>query len=115
MTRLGNFYSGLEFALAGMMMAPDFLLRVDQTLPGPHKNGLHELDGYSKATRLSYFLINSTPDAELLRAAAAGELDSRRGVAQEVDRLIAHPPFDSRASALLSDMLHFTLSCRLNK
>src|SRR3546814_2015509 len=64
MTRLGNFYSGLEFALAGMMMAPDFLLRVDQTLPGPHKNGLHELDGYSKATRLSYFLINSTPDAE---------------------------------------------------
>src|SRR3546814_5194866 len=46
MTRLGNFYSGLEFALAGMMMAPDFLLRVDQTLPGPHKNGLHELDGY---------------------------------------------------------------------
>src|SRR3546814_6393021 len=49
MTRLGNFYSGLEFALAGMMMAPDFLLRVDQTLPGPHKNGLHELDEIGRA------------------------------------------------------------------
>ena len=27
---LGNFYSGLEFALAGMMVQPDFLLRIER-------------------------------------------------------------------------------------
>lgn len=114
-TRLGNFYSGLEFALAGMMMAPDFLLRVDQTVPAPHKNGLQELDAYSKATQLSYFLVGSTPDAELLRAAAAGELDSRGGLARQVDRLIASPHFERGVRAFFYDMLQFDQFSDLSK
>src|SRR3546814_20609031 len=93
MTRLGNFYRGLEFALAGMMMAPDFLLRVDQTLPGPHKNGLHELDRYSKPPRLRSFTTNSTPDADLIRTAAAGQPDSPSGVAQRLASLDDRPTF----------------------
>lgn len=114
-TRLGNFYNGLEFALAGMMMAPDFLLRVDQALPAPRKNGLQELDAYSKATRLSYFLVNSTPDAELLRAAGAGELDGSSGVAKQVDRLIASPHFERGVRAFFYDMLQFDLFGDLSK
>ena len=105
--RLGNFYSGLEFALAGMMVSPDFLLRIEQTSDQATTHGIRKLDAYSKATRLAYFLTNSTPDDELLRAAGAGELDSRSGLERQVDRLIASPKFEASMRAFFVDMLEF--------
>ncbi len=105
--RLGNFYQGLEFALAGMMVAPDFLVRIERTVPDPKRPGQLRLDAYSKATRLSYFLSNSTPDAELLRAAGARELDTHEGLARQADRLIASPHFEAAVRAFFQDMLEF--------
>jgi Protein of unknown function (DUF1592)/Protein of unknown function (DUF1588)/Protein of unknown function (DUF1595)/Protein of unknown function (DUF1585)/Protein of unknown function (DUF1587) len=94
--RLADFYSGLQFALAGMLVSPEFLLRIERA---------H--DAWSKATRLSYFLTNSTPDQELLRAAAAGELDTARGLRRQVDRLIESPHFERAVRAFFEDMLQF--------
>ena len=105
--RLGNFYGGLQYALAGMLVAPDFLVRIERALPDPKRPGLLRLDAYSKATRLSYFLTNSTPDAELLRAAGAGELDSDAGLSRQADRLIASPRFEGAVRAFFQDMFEF--------
>ncbi|MGO9932330.1 MAG: DUF1592 domain-containing protein [Steroidobacteraceae bacterium] len=105
--RLGNFYQGLQFALAGMMVSPDFLVRIEQVVPNPAHRGQFRLDPYAKATRLSYFLTNSTPDAELLRAAGAGELDTDAGLARQADRLIAGPHFERAVRAFFEDMLEF--------
>jgi Protein of unknown function (DUF1592)/Protein of unknown function (DUF1588)/Protein of unknown function (DUF1595)/Protein of unknown function (DUF1585)/Protein of unknown function (DUF1587) len=105
--RLGNFYQGLQFALAGMMVSPDFLVRIEQVVPDPKHPGQFRLDPYAKATRLSYFLTNSTPDAELLRAAGAGELDTDAGLARQADRLIASPHFERAVRAFFEDMLEF--------
>jgi hypothetical protein len=105
--RLGDFYQGLQFALAGMMVAPDFLVRIDRVVPDPKHRGQFRLDPYTKATRLSYFLTNSTPDAELLRAAGAGELDTDAGLARQADRLIASPHFERAVRAFFEDMLEF--------
>jgi hypothetical protein len=105
--RLGDFYGGLQFALAGMMVAPDFLVRIERTVPDPKRRGQVRLEAYSKATRLSYFLTNSTPDAELLRAAGAGELDTDQGLARQADRLIASPRFEGAVRAFFQDMLEF--------
>jgi hypothetical protein len=107
--RLGNFYSGIEFALAGMMVRPDFLMRIERVEPNPKRSGQLRLDAYSKATRLSYFLTNSTPDEELLRAAGAGELDSAAGLARQADRLMASPRFEGAVRAFFEDMLQFEL------
>jgi hypothetical protein len=107
--RLGNFYRGLEFALAGMMIEPDFLLRIERVEPDSKRPGQFRLDTYSKATRLSYFLINSAPDAELLRATGAGELDTQEGLARQVDRLMASPGFERAVRAFFEDMLQFEL------
>ena len=98
---LGNFYSGLEFALAGMMVQPDFLLRIERVEPDPKHKGQVRLDAYSKATRLSYFLTNSTPDKELLRAAGAGELDTEEGLARQADRLMAIATLRRRGARVL--------------
>jgi hypothetical protein len=105
--RLGGFYQGLEYALIGMLQSPHFLLRMERTESDPANRGALRLDAWSKATRLSYFLTNSTPDAELLRAAGAGELDSPAGLTRQVDRLVASPRMEAAVRAFFWDLLQF--------
>lgn len=106
---LGGFYQGLKYALVGMMTSPQFLLRIERTAAETGQFGLRALDPWSRATRLSYFLTNTTPDAELLRAAANGELDNTEGLTRQVDRLIASPGFEAAVRAFFRDMLEFDL------
>lgn len=47
-----------------------------------------QLDDYAIATRLSYLLWNSTPDAVLMAAAAEGELSRPAGIRQQVARML---------------------------
>ena len=115
---LGDFYQGLKFALVGMMTSPEFLLRIERTRPQAsesHPAGVLELDPFSKAERLSFFLTTSTPDEELLRAAKTGELDTDQGLRRQIDRLIASPAFESALRAFFTDMLEFELFADLNK
>ena len=108
-----DFYAGLRMALVGLLAAPDFLFRVDLvTMAHP---GQPTLDDYSKAARLSYFLWDAEPDAELLAAAAQGDLDSRSGLARQVDRLIASPRLDDGVRAFFTDFLGFDEFAHLEK
>ncbi len=113
--RLDNFYSGLGVALSGMLVSPKFLLRIEQVEPDPDNPDQYRLDSWSKATRLSYFLTNSAPDEELLRAAAAGELDTEEGIEQQVERLMASPRFENAVRAFFDDMMEFALFDDLSK
>jgi hypothetical protein len=101
-----SFGQAMQLGLYAMLISPDFLFRVEHTVPDA-TGRVAELDAYSKATRLSFFLTNSAPDAELLRAAAAGELDSGRGVDRQVSRLMASPRFEGAVRAFFADMLRF--------
>lgn len=83
---LADFHQGLEFALATMLQSPNFLFRVE----------LGEADGEGRrytslemATRLSYFIWNTTPDAQLLEAAESGALLTDEGLSAQVERLLA--------------------------
>ncbi|MFA7388297.1 MAG: DUF1592 domain-containing protein, partial [Thiohalobacteraceae bacterium] len=87
--------------------SPHFLLRIERAEPDPAQPGAMRLDAWSKAERLSYFLTNSTPDDELLRAAAQGELHTGQGLARQVDRLLASPRLGNAVRAFFWDMLHF--------
>jgi hypothetical protein len=102
-----NFYSGLEYVLAGMLEAPEFLFRVDVAARDPGHPDMERLDGFSKASRLSFLLWDGTPDDELLAAAEHGELDTTDGLTRQVDRLLASPRLDAGVRAFFSDMLGF--------
>jgi hypothetical protein len=104
--QLGDFYQGLELSLYTMLVSPEFLFRIERMTP-PADGGLPQLDAYSKASRLSFFLTNSAPDDELLTAAESGELDSRAGVDRQVSRLMASPRFESAVRAFFADMMQF--------
>jgi len=75
-------------SIVGVLMSPDFLYRLDllestatslSSTVGPvslkiQTTPTRPLSGYELASRLSYFLWSSMPDAELMRHAAAGDL-----------------------------------------
>ncbi len=103
----GSFYKGLEYAVASLMTSPEFLFRIESAAVNPDSTGQLVLDAYSKAARLSYLLWNTTPDESLLKAAESGELDTRRGLAKQVDRLLNSPRLDAGVRAFFADMLRF--------
>ncbi|NVB38544.1 DUF1592 domain-containing protein [Pseudenhygromyxa sp. WMMC2535] len=88
----GDFESGLEFVIAGMLQSPYFLYQVEIGAPAPALGeGLRKLSGTELATRLSYFLLDTTPSRALLEAGEAGELDTAEGVRAWAEQLLADP------------------------
>ena len=114
-TRLGDFYRGLGIALGGLLASPDFLFIHEFTEADPRRSAGQRLDAYSKASRLSFFLWNTMPDDELLAAAARGELHNDKGLARQVDRLLASPRLESGVRAFFTDMLGFDTFATLAK
>ncbi len=87
---LGNFHQGLEFALAGILQSPHFLFRIELGEPDAATGGLR-YSNWELATRLAYFLWNTTPDDALLDAAERGELTDDRSLERIVDAMVASP------------------------
>jgi Protein of unknown function (DUF1592)/Protein of unknown function (DUF1588)/Protein of unknown function (DUF1585)/Protein of unknown function (DUF1595)/Protein of unknown function (DUF1587) len=112
---LGNFYSGLEASLTTMLESPRFLFREETASSPADSSSARYLDAYSKASRLSFFLWNTSPDDELLTAAANGDLDRRRGLAHQVDRMLESPRLKDGVRAFFSDMLGFDTVDTLTK
>jgi Protein of unknown function (DUF1592)/Protein of unknown function (DUF1588)/Protein of unknown function (DUF1595)/Protein of unknown function (DUF1585)/Protein of unknown function (DUF1587) len=103
----GNFYDGVSLSVAGMLSSPKFLFREERLEPDPDHKGRLRLDAYSRASQLSFFLWNSAPDGLLLDAAANGELDSKRGLAHQVDRMMASPRLEEGMRAFFVDDFRF--------
>jgi hypothetical protein len=114
-TKLGNFYSGLELSVAAMLVSPQFLFRQEASEPDPDNAGQRRLDAYSKASRLSFFLWDTTPDSDLLDAAEKGDLNSDAGVAKQVDRMVKSQRLASGVRAYFTDMLGFDGFAALQK
>jgi hypothetical protein len=102
-----DFYAGISAGLAVMLVSPEFLFRFRDTEPDPTQPGRERLTGYAKATVLSFFLWNSSPDAALLKAAEKGELHTKEGLRRQVDRMVSSPALKGGVRAFFSDMLGF--------
>lgn len=98
-----DFYSGLGASLAAMLTSPRFIFDIDVVEPVSARSSARRLDAFSKASRLSLFLWNTTPDAVLLDAAARGELHSAPLLAKHVDRLLSSPRTDARIKAFFAE------------
>ena len=105
--RLGSFNAGVRAALARMLVTPEFLFRVELSEPDQGRPGTQRLDAYSTASRLSFFLWDSVPDAELFAAAESGKLMTQAGVEQQVQRMLLSPRVEGGLRAFFSDMLGF--------
>jgi hypothetical protein len=88
-TVVNDFYGGLQYALAGIIQSPHFLYREELGLPDPADATRVAFDDHELATRLSYFLWNSTPDDQLLDAADGHQLTQAGGLATQATRLLS--------------------------
>ncbi|MCZ6617887.1 MAG: DUF1592 domain-containing protein [Gammaproteobacteria bacterium] len=104
-----DFYAGLELALTSLLVAPDFIFRIEVAEPAPLPDRPYRLllSDHSLASRLSYFLWNRGPDEDLLTVAERGELDSPAGLAREVDRLLASEHLAGGVRAFFEDLFVF--------
>lgn len=98
-----DFYAGLRYGLASLLQAPNFVFRMETAVSAGNNQWV--LDSYSRATRLSYLMWDSTPDAELLQAAENGDLGTPAGLEKQVERLMSSPRLDDGMRAFFNDML----------
>ena len=105
--KVNDFYAGLGMALEGMLISPDVLFIAEKGEPDPEHPGKYRLDKYSLAQRLSFFLWNSGPDAQVLQAAESGELQTPRGREKVVAMMIASPRIEDGMRAFFDDMFAF--------
>ena len=93
-----SFDEGLAVGIQALLVSPDFLFRLERDRPakGPSASA-QRITPHELATRVSYFLWASMPDAELRRAADAGTLRDPNVVAYQVRRMLHDPK--SRALA----------------
>ena len=101
----GDFHAGLKLALTSLLVAPEFLFKVETAEPDPANPGQYRLDGYTKASRLSFLLWDSAPDQELLAAARSGAIHTEAGLKQQLARLTSSPRFEDGVRAFFADML----------
>jgi hypothetical protein len=83
-----TFEAGVAQAMAAVLTSPRFLFR-EETAEAGSAGRYPPVAEYDLASRLSYFLWSSMPDAELFRL--AGEHELRAHLKAQVDRMLADP------------------------
>jgi mono/diheme cytochrome c family protein len=97
--RKGDFESGIRMALQSILVSPRFLFRLEQAAPAArpaNAAGSYRVSDQELASRLSFFLWGTAPDADLMKAAAQGTLRTPGGLEKQVRRMLA----DRRSESL---------------
>ncbi|MDX1491883.1 MAG: DUF1592 domain-containing protein [Pseudohongiellaceae bacterium] len=104
-SRTQDMVQGMQLALTSLLVAPEFLFRIETAEPDPAAAGEYRLDAYTKASRLSFMFWDTAPDAQLLNAAASGAIHSQEGLQEQLQRLIDSPQMEAGARAFFADMM----------
>jgi hypothetical protein len=92
----GDFETGIRMAVQAILASPRFLFRIEQ-IPSTLKAGqTYRVNDHDLASRLSFFIWGSMPDAELLKTASAGTLRTPVVFDKQMKRLLA----DARSASL---------------
>jgi len=95
-----SFEDSITAALRLMLVAPDFLFRLEIDPPGAAAKGAtYAVPDFELASRLSFFLWSSIPDDELLDIASRGKLSDATVLSRQVTRMLA----DRRAESLVDN------------
>ena len=86
-----SFEKGVQLALETVLISPNFLFRGEINRPSQTLNRIRHLNDFELASRLSYFLWSSMPDAALFESARLGVLHQRRELEQQVQRMLRDP------------------------
>ena len=98
--KLRGFESGIQYALARLLVDPQFIYRFERAPVNVRVGAAYRVSDLELASRLSFFLWSSIPDEELLKVAASGRLDDPIVIEQQTRRMLG----DDRARALVDNL-----------
>jgi hypothetical protein len=86
-----DFATGVRWVVETVLISAPFLYRVELGAPPTAGEKVVKLDPYEMASRLSYLLWASMPDAALMDAAKAGKLQDAADIATQATRMLHDP------------------------
>lgn len=100
---VGPFQEAMENVLQVVLQSPAVVYMFETG--SPDLEPVHLLTDHEVATRLSFFLWNTTPDDELLAAAKDGKLQDKEGLAAQTKRLLADPRAEFAVQQFMSSWM----------
>jgi Protein of unknown function (DUF1592)/Protein of unknown function (DUF1588)/Protein of unknown function (DUF1595)/Protein of unknown function (DUF1587)/Protein of unknown function (DUF1585) len=83
-----SFYAGVSHVISAALQSPSFLYQIEVGEADPDDPTRRRLTGYEMATRLSFFLLDTTPSNELLDMAESGALADAEGVRAAAEEML---------------------------
>jgi len=96
--RLSTFADGVDALTQILVLSPSFLYRTEDTIPVDGAS-YSRLGQYAMASRLSYLLWGTMPDADLFKAAGEDKLGTRDEILSQAKRMLEDP----RAGKMVAD------------
>jgi hypothetical protein len=96
-----DFEYGISSALEAILASPDFLFRLERA----PQSATAAVGDVELASRLSYFLWATAPDAELLKVASARQLSTPSVLEKQVRRMLADPRSEALATRFAAQWL----------
>ncbi len=87
----GDFETGVRMALQALLASPRFLFRLEERPATVRAGQNYRIGEYDLASRLSFFLWGTGPDAELLKLAGQQQLRQPGVMEKQITRMLADP------------------------
>jgi hypothetical protein len=110
----GDFQTSARLVIEAMLQSPNFLYRVELSASNAGAGTPARLPSHELATRLAYFLWNSTPDEALLAAADANQLTAP-ALVNQARRLIGDGRFKDGIASFFSQWLDVDTMATMTK
>ena len=94
-----------QSALQALLASPHFLFRLEETPSGVRPGQNYRVSDVDLASRLSFFIWGSSPDAELLKVAGNGTLHTPAVLEKQVRRMLADPRGEAMATRFAAQWL----------
>ncbi|HEY7791988.1 MAG TPA: DUF1592 domain-containing protein [Vicinamibacterales bacterium] len=103
--KTGTFEDGIRLAVQGMLANPSFLFRLEDQPTTAKAGQSYRLSDLDLASRLSYFIWGTEPDAELIKVARAGQLQTPLVLDKQVHRMLQDPRADALSTRFAAQWL----------
>jgi cytochrome c551/c552 len=100
-----DFEAGIKAAIQALLASPKFVFRLEATPATARPGQPYRITDNDLASRLSFFLWNTLPDAELIKLANASTLHTPAVLDKQVRRMLADPRAESLSTRFASQWL----------
>ena len=100
-----DFESGIRLALQAILASPRFVFRFEEAPPTVRPGQSYRITDADLASRLSFFLWGTAPDAELLKVVASRTLRAPGVLDKQVKRMLADPHAEALSTRFAAQWL----------